>query len=325
VRGRVLEDCFASVHYDSASSKKNAKVAGQLGTELLGSKHVVSRGKCARQDNGHDCGVYVLFFTEILARAYVDSPSWFAFQLSRKWKEQLESVTPRQISAYRSMLRQKYKKLLEQQRGAGPRLSVDDLQVVLDASQCKMPGPLKSKLLDELNARPTQQREAVLQSWGMVSGSVSFGGGQGSQVVVRSQEGEEDPDACQHCGWFLLGGGGHYNCLNPTCAKSIRSEPRFGGVDGLAKQKEAKAKAKAKAKQTAKDKGEGGKAKDEDKGEVDGLTKEKEAKPKAKAKENTKAKAKAKAKARCGDRGLVSRLLHGATGRQTGGEKGQVL
>ena len=34
VRRRGLEDCFASVHYDSASSKKNAKVAGQLGTKL---------------------------------------------------------------------------------------------------------------------------------------------------------------------------------------------------------------------------------------------------------------------------------------------------
>jgi hypothetical protein len=100
--------CFAAHHFDSLKSGMNAKRAKELATAVLHGNVAVENGQCARQTNSYDCGVYLLYFMEIIVQAYLASYSWFSFQMSKKWREQLASALPRQISCYRGLIVKKY-------------------------------------------------------------------------------------------------------------------------------------------------------------------------------------------------------------------------
>lgn len=95
-------------YYDSLGglfAEKGLAQAQELANRLAGKTAQVDIGKCARQTNFYDCGVYVLLFSEIVARAYVDSRQRggigsVVFPL--QWEDRLATVTPEEVDACRA-------------------------------------------------------------------------------------------------------------------------------------------------------------------------------------------------------------------------------
>lgn len=94
-------------YYDSSSNAvvgKSLFQAETLAIRLAGQPVQVTLGDCAQQENGFDCGVYVLLFSEIivdtlLQEAQRDETLQFGPWI---WEDQLSQVTPEQASAHRT-------------------------------------------------------------------------------------------------------------------------------------------------------------------------------------------------------------------------------
>jgi hypothetical protein len=116
-QARAGECSFKAIHLNSSHGQPNQMRAIRLGTRLLGDAFPgVERGLCSEQVNGHDCGLYLLKFTEIMVAFYMQSPSWLSFSVSDTWRCALQNISPRHISAYRGSL---VKKLRRDLRGQG--------------------------------------------------------------------------------------------------------------------------------------------------------------------------------------------------------------
>ena len=116
-RPRAGECSFKAIHFDSSPGQPNQKRAIRLGTRLLRDAFPgLERGICSQQVNGHDCGVYLLKFTEIVVAFFLQSPSWFSFSISNTWRDALQDISPGQIKAYRATL---VRKLRHDLRGQG--------------------------------------------------------------------------------------------------------------------------------------------------------------------------------------------------------------
>jgi hypothetical protein len=95
-------------YYDSLGGKfaeRGIAQAELLANRLAGVAVELEIGKCAQQTNFYDCGVYVLLFAEIIARAYVDSVSRAgasAVISPRAWEEGLLAGTPEEVDALRA-------------------------------------------------------------------------------------------------------------------------------------------------------------------------------------------------------------------------------
>lgn len=96
-------------YYDSLGSgtwrSENFQRAKTLASRLAGEPVQLSVGLCARQTNSFDCGVYVLIFSEIVLRAFLEltsalkrrdtSASYEFARVLPGWEENLAAVTPR--------------------------------------------------------------------------------------------------------------------------------------------------------------------------------------------------------------------------------------
>lgn len=94
-------------YYDSLGglfAEKGTSQARELANRLAGKPVEVEIGECAQQSNFYDCGVYVLLFSEIIARMYVDSCGKGAASPAISplaWEDRLVAVTPEEIDACR--------------------------------------------------------------------------------------------------------------------------------------------------------------------------------------------------------------------------------
>lgn len=97
---------FEFLHYnsDSGLSARSLRQAQRVAQQIGGRPVKVRSRPCAQQANNFDCGIYVLLFSEIVAKvmphAGLDTKE--AFRACRcVWEEQFLSVTPRQATEYR--------------------------------------------------------------------------------------------------------------------------------------------------------------------------------------------------------------------------------
>lgn len=95
-------------YYDSLGGRfaeKGLAQAEELASRLAGKSARVEVGECAQQHNFYDCGVYVLLFSEIIAKAYVESHSRVSAGhviSPLEWEELLLMVTPEEIDLCRA-------------------------------------------------------------------------------------------------------------------------------------------------------------------------------------------------------------------------------
>lgn len=86
-------------------SEKGIAQATELASRLTGRPVQVETGECSRQTNFYDCGVYVLLFSEIIARAYVDAHSRTGSSqviTPLAWEDRLMALTPEEVDACRA-------------------------------------------------------------------------------------------------------------------------------------------------------------------------------------------------------------------------------
>lgn len=92
---------FNFIHYDSMiGSRRNFARAGILANRLVGGHAHVKPGQCASQSNGFDCGLYVLFFSELIADAYRRAQGKVSTALNI-WERHLRCVAPEDVVGYR--------------------------------------------------------------------------------------------------------------------------------------------------------------------------------------------------------------------------------
>merc|ERR1712054_287516 len=96
-------------YYDSLGemfTEKGLSQAEQLAHRLVGKPVDIDIGRCAQQTNFYDCGVYVLLFCEVIARAYDNfrkhAPSRSSAVSPLVWEEQLAAITPEEVDACRA-------------------------------------------------------------------------------------------------------------------------------------------------------------------------------------------------------------------------------
>lgn len=95
-------------YYDSLGglfAERGIAQAKQLATRLAGRPVEVEMGECAQQTNFYDCGVYVLLFSEMIAKAFVESRK--RATLGRtvsplEWEERLLAIMPEEVVACRA-------------------------------------------------------------------------------------------------------------------------------------------------------------------------------------------------------------------------------
>jgi len=115
VRQRTGDQCSLSkfAYYDTlrdvfGKQAQGLSQARELASRIAGKTVEVEMGKCAQQTNFYDCGVYVLIFCEIIAKAYAESLRTAAGSTASTtfspllWEERLLNVTPEEITACRS-------------------------------------------------------------------------------------------------------------------------------------------------------------------------------------------------------------------------------
>lgn len=115
VQHRTSHQCSLSnfVYYDTLRDVFGERAQGlsqarELASRIAGKPVEVEMGRCAQQTNFYDCGVYVLLFCEMVAKAYAESLRAAAGSKTSKnlspllWEERLSSVTPEEITACRS-------------------------------------------------------------------------------------------------------------------------------------------------------------------------------------------------------------------------------
>lgn len=99
---------FRFRYYDSLGgvfAEKGIEQATELASRLAGRSVQVEKGPSSQQTNFYDCGVYVLLFSEIIARAYADTrPRQGASQALTPlaWEDRLMAVTPEEVDACRA-------------------------------------------------------------------------------------------------------------------------------------------------------------------------------------------------------------------------------
>ena len=86
--------CFSAVLYDSARLASHQARAAILASRFLGANAEVQTGECALQRNGFDCGIYLLLFSEIILKGFLNSPSWYAFRIAGQWQGELLEIMP---------------------------------------------------------------------------------------------------------------------------------------------------------------------------------------------------------------------------------------
>jgi len=96
-------------YYDSLGglfAEKGFAEAEELANRIAGRPVQVETGKCSQQTNFYDCGVYVLLFSEIIAKAFVDARGRGGISghtmSPRIWENLLVTVTPEEVDACRS-------------------------------------------------------------------------------------------------------------------------------------------------------------------------------------------------------------------------------
>jgi hypothetical protein len=168
-RGGV--ESFCACHYDSSRMASHSARARLLARRFLGQEVKVQNGECAQQINGHDCGVYLLFFSELIIAGYLQCNSWFVFHLTRSWKIALVSVTPQEVSAFRKLLLHAYNRRLGQSAAqAGEVIVIQDdfclcgWCLVAPGHGCVNPGCAKNKRPDDKNRNRKDADDRVRKS-----------------------------------------------------------------------------------------------------------------------------------------------------------------
>jgi len=110
--------CFSGRfrYYNSLASNmqrgNSFSQARALASRLAGKNVQVSVGACAQQTNGFDCGVYVLLFSQIIARTFLQARSQATSSGHNsvqnhlgapKWEDQLTLVTPKEVTGHRGL------------------------------------------------------------------------------------------------------------------------------------------------------------------------------------------------------------------------------
>jgi sentrin-specific protease 8 len=94
--------CF----YNSLSTSTfsfSFRQAQKLASVLTGKDVVPRAGHCAQQANGYDCGIYVILFSEIVAKSCVEAATAAADgEPWNAWEERLAAVTPRRAASRRT-------------------------------------------------------------------------------------------------------------------------------------------------------------------------------------------------------------------------------
>ena len=156
---------FSPIWYDSAKSPAHEARAGILARKFLGAGVQLSTGRCALQQNGYDCGIYLCMISEIVLRGFMDSQTWFGFRVASMWQEALMNITPLQAARYRRSLARMYQELLDKEKSSA------------SASVSSSPAPLRD-----------QEKPSASAS---------------SSSTTRAPE-EDDKYKCSQCGCFVL-------------------------------------------------------------------------------------------------------------------------
>ena len=120
--------------YDSGGSSNMCQAqADRLAMRLAGQRVKVTLGECARQTNGHDCGMYITMFSEIILESAMQdmSESYAAREIQMigrvpEWEKRLGSLTPSEVTERRAdIFRQLQGAVADEDASFAPRREIE--------------------------------------------------------------------------------------------------------------------------------------------------------------------------------------------------------
>lgn len=92
------------LYYDSGFSHlvNNREQAQALAKYLAGHEVAVKAGACAKQSNSWDCGMYVIFFSELIVQTFLNRAAPVADIERPDWEARLAALTPKEVADRRA-------------------------------------------------------------------------------------------------------------------------------------------------------------------------------------------------------------------------------
>lgn len=132
------------IHLDSlagGATSGNHRNAAKMAERLFGRNTTVHIVECSRQQNGYDCGVFVIHFSEIIIRAFCAAARSAAFHVDVLWRRRLREVERGVIDGKRKLITRLFQEAVE--AGVGRGLRQPDTVVAKNGSAAR--GPLRGR------------------------------------------------------------------------------------------------------------------------------------------------------------------------------------